>query len=205
MHYGSLPRAMWAAFRGSFRSALQTVLPAEDAGGVMARAHGRYREILAGVQEFDKESRFEFNILSCTMLSAVLLSLEGEYDVETVRRYYRAAMDNRLMRGFAQHSDAYTERGRAKLKADAARSQSFNNPYDWKFRIEDGETLNQYTAVFTTCGICTLMNELGLGEYIPAMCTFDYDMAAMNHTNFSRAYTLATGGPYCDCHYDHQT
>ena len=60
-----------------------------------------------------------------------------------------------------------------------------------------------FTAVFYTCGICTLMNKLGLSEYIPAMCAYDYDIAEMNNTKFTREFTLATGGPYCDCHYDH--
>lgn len=36
------------------------------------------------------------------------------------------------------------------------------------------------------------------------MCTFDYDMAAMNNTEFKREYTLASGGPYCDCNYNHR-
>lgn len=70
--------------------------------------------------------------------------------------------------------------------------------------MEDGKTINQYTATFHTCGICTLMTKLGLTGYIPTMCAFDYDMAEMNHTKFTREYTLASGGPYCDCHYDHR-
>lgn len=48
------------------------------------------------------------------------------------------------------------------------------------------------------------MTELGLAEYIPAMCTLDYDMAALNNTAFTREHTLAEGGKYCDCHYDHK-
>ncbi len=78
------------------------------------------------------------------------------------------------------------------------------NPYSWRFAVEDGKTINQYTATFYTCGICYLMTKLGLKEYIPAMCTLDYDMAALNNTVFTREYTLAGGGAYCDCHYDHK-
>lgn len=204
MNYGFLPRAMWLVFRRSYRDAISSVLPGEDADAVIRQAHLRYQEILAGIPEFDKESRFAFNIYSCAMLSAVLLNLRGKYDVETIRVYYRTAMDNAVMRTFAKKSSAYTEKGRAALKKAAAHSENSTNPYDWKFTVEDGPTLNQYTATFLTCGICTLMNELGLGEYIPAMCTYDYDMAAMNNTRFSREFTLASGGPYCDCHYDHQ-
>ena len=47
------------------------------------------------------------------------------------------------------------------------------------------------------------MNELNLTEYIPALCSLDYVMAEMNNTIFTRKYTLASGGPYCDCHYNH--
>lgn len=115
------------------------------------------------------------------MLSAVLLCTEKRYDVETVRIYYKTAMDNKIMRKAAASERNYTEKGRARLKAFAEKSQGITNPYDWKFAVEDGGTINQYTATFYTCGIYTLMNQLGLSEYIPAMCAFDYDMAEMNH------------------------
>ncbi|BAK98679.1 hypothetical protein OBV_14810 [Oscillibacter valericigenes Sjm18-20] len=31
------------------------------------------------------------------------------------------------------------------------------------------------------------------------MCTYDYDMAEQGGTVFTRQYTLASGGTYCDC------
>lgn len=50
--------------------------------------------------------------------------------------------------------------------------------------------------------ICTLMKELGLYDYVPAMCRLDYTMSeAGGETEFVREYTLASGGPYCDCGY----
>ena len=59
-----------------------------------------------------------------------------------------------------------------------------------------------YEARFFTCGICTLMKKLGLYDLTPAMCRLDYTMSeAGGTTNFVRAYTLASGGPYCDCGY----
>ena len=59
-----------------------------------------------------------------------------------------------------------------------------------------------YEARFTRCGICTLMKELGLYDLIPAMCRLDYTMAeAGGACDFVREYTLASGGPYCDCGY----
>ncbi len=203
MRYGILQHVIWITFRSSFKEAIRIVLDEKDVDVVMKRAKKKYREILRNIDEFDKGSRFLTNILSCAMLSAVLLSIEKTYDEETIRNYYKTAMDNKIMRRVVVSERNYTEKGRARLRAFAERSQSITNPYDWKFTVDDGETINQYTATFYTCGICTLMNNLGLSEYIPSMCAFDYDMAAMNNTKFTREFTLASGGPYCYCHYVH--
>ena len=44
--------------------------------------------------------------------------------------------------------------------------------------------------------------ELGLSELTPAMCRLDYTMSeAGGADTFIRTYTLASGGPYCDCGY----
>ena len=46
------------------------------------------------------------------------------------------------------------------------------------------------------------MGELGLSDLVPAMCRLDYTMSdAGGSTEFVREYTLASGGPYCDCGY----
>lgn len=46
------------------------------------------------------------------------------------------------------------------------------------------------------------MKELGIAEIIPAMCALDYTMSeAGGASGFVREYTLASGGPYCDCGY----
>ena len=47
-----------------------------------------------------------------------------------------------------------------------------------------------------------LMRELGLYDLTPALCRLDYTMSEAGGTaDFTRQYTLATGGPYCDCGY----
>lgn len=202
-----MPKLMWAAYKGTFKKQLTKTLREENPNEVMKLARKKYREILDGVDEFEKGDRFLKNILSCAMLSAVLLSVKNKYTVEEVRVYYRKAMcDNFLTKVASKKSKAYTEKGRELLKQQAEKSEilAAKNPYSWRFAVEDGKTINQYTATFYTCGICYLMTKLGLKEYIPAMCTLDYDMAALNNTVFTREYTLAGGGAYCDCHYDHK-
>lgn len=206
MKYSALPKLMWMVFKKDFKKQLTETFNESNPKQVMKNAHLRYKEILAGVDEFKKDDRFLMNILSCAMLSSILLTVENKYDLETVRVYYRKVMcENTILKSKAKKSKSYTLKGREKLKKSAEESMSNENPYSWKFTVEEGKTLNQYVATFYTCGICYLMRKLGLEEYIPAMCSLDYDMARLNNTKFTREFTLASGGKYCDCHYDHQT
>lgn len=206
MKYSALPKLMWMVFKKDFKKQLTETFNESNPKQVMKNAHLRYKEILAGVDEFKKDDRFLMNILSCAMISSILLTVENKYDLETVRVYYRKVMcENTILKSKAKKSKSYTLKGREKLKKSAEESMSNENPYSWKFTVEEGKTLNQYVATFYTCGICYLMRKLGLEEYIPAMCSLDYDMARLNNTKFTRKFTLASGGKYCDCHYDHQT
>ena len=76
------------------------------------------------------------------------------------------------------------------------------NKYSWNMEYLPYADGSGYEARFLKCGICTLMAELGLKEYIPAMCRLDYTMSKAGGTSvFIREYTLASGGPYCDCGY----
>lgn len=48
----------------------------------------------------------------------------------------------------------------------------------------------------------TVPAKLKLYEDVPAMCRLDYAMSeAGGVSEFVRKYTLASGGPYCDCGY----
>ena len=208
MKYGFIQKVMWAGYKGTFKKHLSETLRESDPKSVMKEAHKKYKEILDGVTEFEKGDRFLINIVSCAMLSSILLTVNNKYTVEEVRLYYRNAMcDNFLTKKASKGKGnrPYTEKGRELLKRQAKQSESNENPYSWKFSVEDGENLNEYTAYFYTCGICYLMTKLGLREYIPAMCTLDYDMARLGNTDFTREYTLASGGKYCDCHYNHRS
>ena len=59
----------------------------------------------------------------------------------------------------------------------------------------DVERLTEYYAK-------SMMKKLGLYDLTPALCRLDYTMSeAGGVTDFVRQYTLASGGPYCDCGY----
>lgn len=96
----------------------------------------------------------------------------------------------------------YSEADINSMKDTAKLKAGDRNPYSWNMDFYEYEDGSGYEARFTSCGICKLMNELGLTELIPAMCRLDYTMSeAGGVTDFVREYTLASGGPYCDCGY----
>lgn len=200
MKMGILPQGMWQLFRGSFEKRLP-LLEVDIPNALMKRVKVRYREIVEGIQPFGENDALEMNIISAAMLAAVYLSLPEKPEVKAVERYYAAAMDNRVMGLFLKRSNYYTAKYQSDLSASAQRSRQSANPYSWRFVFTPGPTLDSFDAVFDHCGICHLFQTLGISDVVPAMCAYDYTMAEKTGTVFSRQYTIAGGGPHCDCHY----
>ncbi len=206
MKYSGMPQGMWFLFKGSFRKHLISGLEigAEEAGRIAASAGTRYREIIAKLPEFEKTDRFKMNIVNCAMLSAFVLSMKERPSVEKLTVYYAAAMMTAPMRFFCRimGKKKFSRQDIRGMKATAALNAADRNPYSWNMEFLPYADGSGYEARFSRCGICTLMKELGLYDLVPAMCHLDYTMAeAGGACDFVRAYTLASGGPYCDCGY----
>lgn len=210
MKYAGMPMGMWALFAGSFRKQLTVVFgyDAAAAAAITKQAKSRYKEIIGRLPEFEKADRFQMNIVNCAMLGAFVLSMPRRPDVERLTDYYAKAMMTPPMKWFCRKSgrNKYTEKDIAGMKATAALRAADRNPYSWNMEYYPYPDGSGYEARFSRCGICTLMKELGLYDLTPAMCHLDYTMGeASGVTNFVRQYTLASGGPYCDCGYKKKT
>ena len=206
MKYAGMPMGMWVLFGGSFRKHLSSVYGynPETAKAITDKAKPKYKEIISRLPEFEKADRFKMNIVNCAMLSSFLLSLPERPTVEKTTEYYRASMMTAPMKWFCRMSGKrkFTEKDIQGMKATAALKAADRNPYSWNMEYLPYPDGSGDEARFTTCGICTLMKELGLFELVPAMCRLDYTMSeAGGVSDFVREYTLASGGPYCDCGY----
>jgi hypothetical protein len=206
MRYFGMPVAMWALFKGSFQKNLTAVLDYDSkaAADIVARAKPKYKEIIAKVPEFDSRDRFKMNLVNCAMLGAFLLAMEEKPGLEKLTEYYEASMMTPLMRWFCRVSGKkkFSASDIRSMKATAALRAADRNPYSWNMEFYEYPDGNGYEARFTKCGICVLMKELGLFDLVPAMCHLDYAMSdAGGKSKFVREYTLASGGPYCDCGY----
>ena len=210
MKYAGMPMGMWALFAGSFQKQLTAVFgyDAAAARAITKKARPKYRQIVADVPEFEKADRFKMNLVNCAMLSAFILSMPERPDVARLTDYYAKAMMTGPMRWFCRKSgrNKFTPQDIAAMKQTAKLRAADRNPYSWNmdfFEYPDG---SGYEARFTACGICALMQKLGLYDLVPAMCRLDYTMnEAGGASDFVREYTLASGGPYCDCGYKKKT
>ena len=206
MKYSGMPMGMWLLFSGSFRKQLEEELGygRGEARRITQKAKIRYRKLIAKLPEFEKKDRFKMNIVNCAMLSAFLLSMPERPSVSQAAEYYKKSMMTGPMKWFCRMSGKkkFTEKDVQGMQETAAFRAADRNPYSWNMEYYPYQDGSGYEARFTKCGICVLMKELGLTELIPAMCRLDYTMSeAGGASDFVREYTLASGGPYCDCGY----
>lgn len=206
MKYMGMPMGMWVLFAKSFQRQLTEVLryDADTARSITKKAKPKYKKIIAELPEFEKADRFKMNIVNSAMLGAFILSMPQRPEVEPLTEYYAKAMMTKPMRWFCRKSgkNKFTEKDIAGMKATAALKAADRNPYSWNMEFYEYPDGSGYEGCFTQCGICVLMKKLGLYDLTPAMCHLDYTMSeASERSDFVREYTLASGGPYCDCGY----
>ena len=204
--YFGIPFAMWALLAPSFRKQLTAVFgyDTERAKAITRKAKSEYRRIIAGLPEFEKGDRFKMNLVNAAMVGAFVLSMPERPDVERLTIYYADAMMTKPVKWFCRMSgkSKFTEKDIAGMKATAALRAADRNPYSWNMDFYEYPDGSGYEGRFTKCGICVLMKDLELYDLTPALCHLDYTMSeAGGVTDFVRQYTLASGGPYCDCGY----
>ena len=106
MRVAGLPAGMWALFAKSFRSKLTEVLGygRPTAEEITKKAHGKYRELIGKLPDFEKGDRFQMNIVSCAMLAAFVLNMPKRPNVDELTKYYAAAMMTKPMKWFCRKS-----------------------------------------------------------------------------------------------------
>ncbi len=206
MKYIGIPLGMWTLFEKSFREQLVFVLGYEKnaAKTISKNAKPKYKEIIRNLPPFEKDDRFQINIVNCAMLCAFILSMPKRPELYELTDYYAKAMMTKPMKWFCRQSgkNKFSESEKQALQETAAKKYADRNPYSWNMDYCEYDDNNGYEARFTKCGICVLMKNLGLYDLTPALCRLDYTMSeAGGASTFVREYTLASGGPYCDCGY----
>ncbi len=206
MKYFGMPQGMWLLYRNSFKKNMVNVLgfSKKEAEDITKKAKPLYRHIITKLPEFEKADRFKMNEVNCAVFIAFVKNMVNKPTVEKLTEYYSNSMMTKSTKWFCRMSgkNKFSEKDIASLKATEKLRAADKNPYSWNMEYLPYPDGSGYEARFTKCGICTLMKEYGLYEFTPAMCRLDYDMSQAGGASvFVREYTLASGGPYCDCGY----
>lgn len=206
MKYFGMPLGMWLLYKKSFTTQLIKVvgLSKIEAKNVKTSAKTLYKDIIRKIPEFEKGDIFKMNIVNCALFSSFYLNLKEKPSLDVMTEYYQEAMGNWATKWFCRKSGKkkFSKETIDKYQKTAELKAADRNPYSWNMSFHPYEDDSGYECRFTKCGICHLMKELGIEEVIPAMCKLDYAMSDWSGTsNFIREYTLASGGPYCDCGY----
>ena len=172
MKYFGKPAGMWAVFGGSFRREL-------------VRCFGLSEQ---SARETARKAKKKYR---------ELIGRLPEF--EKTDRFMTNEVNCAML---ASGKSQFTEKDIEGMRRTAALRAGDRNPYSWNMDFYEYPDGSGYEARFSRCGICTLMQELGLQDLTPALCHLDYTMAeARGSATFVREYTLASGGPYCDCGY----
>ena len=175
MRWTGMPMAMWVLFAKSFEKQLTEVFgyDAKTAKAIRKTAKLRYKEIIAKLPEFEKGDRFQLNIIGSAMLGAFVLCMPRRPDTESLTVYYEKAQMTPLMKWFCRRSgkSKFIAKDIAAMKATAARKAADRNPYSWNMDFYEYPDGSGYEGRFTKCGICTLMQELGLFDLTPVQFT----------------------------------
>ena len=206
MKYTGMPSVMWMLYNRSFRKHLVSDLgfTKDAADRITKRAKPEYREIIEKLPEFEKMDRFKANIVNCALLVAFLRCMDRRPTVEELTDFYEAAMTMTATKIFCKKGGKkkFTDEDIEGMKATAMLKAADRNPYSWNMDFLPYDDDSGYEARFTKCGICVLMREYGFFDLVPAMCHLDYTMSELGGAStFVRKFTLASGGPYCDCGY----
>ena len=206
MVYFGLPMMMWRLFVKSFSKNLVTVLEYDQQTSkkITKDAKSIYKEVISELPKFEKKDRFKTNIINCGMVASFVKAMPKLPSVEELTIYYEKSMMTKTMNWFCRKTgkNKFSKKDIESMKKTANARFADRNPYSWNMNFIMYEDNTGYEARFYTCGICKLMKRMGFYELTPALCHLDYSMSeAGERSNFKRMYTLASGGPYCDCGY----
>ncbi len=206
MRYTGMPSVMWKLYHRSFRKHLITDLGYDSVSAkrIASKAELVYKSIIDKLPEFEDRDRFKTNIVNCAVLIAFLKNMDRRPSVDELTVFYANAMTTTATKIFCRMGGRkkFSDKDIAGMKETANLKAADRNAYSWNMDYIPYKDGSGYEARFTKCGICALMKEYGFYDLVPAMCHLDYVMSDLGGvSDFIREYTLASGGPYCDCGY----
>ena len=163
--YMGIPFGMWLMFEKSFTEQLVSALGYDEgaANGIKKSAKRKYKEIIHTLPQFERDDRFQINIVSCAMLGAFVLAMPKRPTTEELADYYEKAMMTKPMKWFCAQNgkNKFSEADKRAMQETAAKKNADRNLYSWNMdycEYADGaaEFVREYTlasgGLYCDCG-----------------------------------------------------
>lgn len=169
MKIGILEKTMWTVFRPTFQKNT-SIIGVEDSKTLMKKAKIKYYEILKDIPEYGENDVLLINLIGAAMYASVYISLEKKPTIDQLSEYYEIAMNsNIVMKIFLKSSNYYSKKYQNSLIKSSEKSQKSSNPYTWRFKVIQGDTLESFDAIFDRCGMAYDESAWNTGSYTGSM------------------------------------
>ncbi|MBQ9471091.1 MAG: L-2-amino-thiazoline-4-carboxylic acid hydrolase [Bacteroidales bacterium] len=108
-----------------------------------------------------------------------------------------ASFSSPAMLGRFTKTDMFSQQAMARRDAMAAKVNAIDAEYNWQQQNIRGQTPDEYTLIYTKCGICKLAGRLGREYLLPPMCRADYILMEAAGVCLHRDRTIAHGDDCC--------
>ncbi len=198
-----MDRLMWHLMQGTCMKALRQEKPKWDYGWLRKEAKKRFREIVEETPSIGsyKENSLRKNLNGGMVWMAIYEIAHERYGVEMNVELYekmcRTSISMPIMLRMARKMKIFTEKAQQAKMKRTEKENAIKSPFNWQARCIIGKTDEEFTFLYTRCGLCELAKKRGHMDILPAMCRTDYVLIEAMGAILHRDKTLSAGDDCC--------
>ena len=203
MKYTLADRFMWLFLKGVCLKTLKTEHPEWDYKYIAKTAKQTYRSMVEQTPSIGSysENSLKKNLTGGMVWIAVFEAAREKYGdsmtTELYEKMCRATIAMPMMLKAAKRMKPFTAKFQQKAIEKARCENQIDSPYNWHTKIVQGKVDEEFTVIYTKCGLCRLAKERGHSDILPAMCRTDYIMFEAMGAILHRDKTLSNGDDCC--------
>ncbi len=203
MKFTLMDRLIWSKIAPTCLNTLKTHRPEWDTKAVGKAAKRRFKQIVEETPSIGsiKENPMRFSLNGSMVWFAIYEAAHERYgdsmDLELYGQLCHDSFSSPFFINQYKKKDMFSQATLDKRDRVAAQINAIDAEYNWQQQNIRGETPDEYTLIYTKCGICKLAERLGHKDLLPPMCKADYIVMDAAGVCLHRDKTLAHGDDCC--------
>ncbi len=203
MKYNLIDRLMWSFMQGACFDVIKKERPNWDIKAIKKEAKVRFREIvedtpsIGGYMENASRRKLNGGMVWIAIYEIAKEKYGAEMDIELYEKLCRAAISMPMMLKMAKMMDPFSDKQQKNMIKRAEKENKIDSPFNWHTVIKQGKVDEEFTLIYTRCGLCELAKRRGHLDILPAMCRTDYIMIEAMNAILHRDKTLSNGDDCC--------